>query len=393
VPRTLLMSEAKQFRDEERLDLPSASKMARLVACPGSHALEQTLPPEAFQADSQQEEWAEKGTRIHRAKETGNTLELDEEEAEIYRQGVAYEEQIVQKWMRDKNLDDCEEGPREMRVWLHDPLNFPELLGSVQLDAHYYNKERGCVLSVDWKSGFDPNLPPSPSSWQLRFGAVALKREEYTDWMKECRVAHCKAQQKHTVNDYCDYAEADLEMSWQAMRLHLWESTQPDAQRHPGQHCTFCPCKPYCLEAGGYSLLPSVAAKEKDWELQVAQMQPKDLVRIWSVSTITEKIIEAVKDRLKAMPDEDLAAIGLERGKGRSLDPIVDVPGAYSALLKEFTEESVLKCMKLGKTELAKLAAESKGKSKEDAGKWVSSYLDKFIERKTSEAPLRRIKA
>lgn len=392
------MKSTPEYRDEERLDLPSASKMERTVACPGSHNLEKTLPPEAFKKDEEEDEWAQKGTRIHTAFETGNTLDLDSEEVEIYKQGVKYEEQIVQKWMEDKQLEDCEEGPREMRVFLHDPLHFPELLGSVKIDRHYFNKERGFVLITDLKSGWNPNLPSSPHSWQLRFGAVALHREEYGDWMKEARVGYCRAQSKVTTNDYCDYQEMDLKYSWDSIAFHLWESSQPDAPLHPGNHCSFCPCKAWCVHAAAYAMIPIASAKRipesemMTWELMVQHMRPEDLVKVWEVSTITEKIIEAVKARLKELPPKELEAVGLELGKGRTLDPIVDVAGAFTALLKEFPEEAVLRCMKLGKTDLAKLAQEQKGKTKEQASKWVSDYLDAYIKRMTSEAPLRRIK-
>ena len=388
----------KEFRDSERLDLPSASGMEIVVKCPGSVRLKATLPPEAFQKDEQEDEWAQRGTRVHKARETGSTLDLDEDEAEIFRQGITYEDEIVQKWMKDKGLEDCEEGPKEMRVWLHDPLRFPELLGSVQLDVHYYNKTKGCVLSVDWKTGWSPNLSPSPRSWQLRFGAVALWKEEYGDWMKECRVAHCKAQQKCTVNDYCDYGEQDLVYSWQSIAFHIWESTQPDAPLHAGPHCNWCPCKSYCVAAGAYSMMPTIIAKRvpqsnmMDWDGMVQQMQPADLLRIWENSSIVTKILDAVKGRLKSMSLRELSDLGLEFGKGRKLDPISNVPEAFNFLRDQFTETEVLACMSLSKTKLTELLSTQKGLGKEAAGQWINTKLDEWITRCQSEAPLKRMK-
>jgi hypothetical protein len=397
------VSDQPTIRDEERLDLPSASKMERVVNCPGSHNLEKSLPPEAFEQKEKQDEdpegLAARGTRIHAAFETGKTDDLDSEENDIYQAGLKYEQEIVQKWMHDKALDECEEGPREMRVWLHDPLHYPELLGSVKLDRHYYNQARGLVLVTDLKSGWNPNLPPSPHSWQLRFGAVALWREEYGDWMKECRVAYCKAQQKCTASDFADYGEMDLKYSWDSIQFHLWQSTQPDAPLRVGSHCGFCPCKAYCLPSGGYAMLPTVAARrvpraaEMSWDLMVEHMSHQDLFKVWEVSTITEKIIDAVKARLKAMPTAELTALGLELGEGAKLDPIEDVAGAFVFLCHEMPEDRVLKCMKIGKGELAALIRELKGKTKVQAQEWINSYLDRFITRAKSEAPLRRIKA
>ena len=391
------------YNDTERLDLPSASSLEITVACPGSNNLKRSLPPETFAPkdddDSEpKDDWAASGTRIHAAFETGNTLDLDADEAEIYRQGVQYEEQIVQKWMADKALDDCEEGPREMRVWLHDPLRFPELLGSVKIDRHYFNRARGLVLVTDLKSGWNPNLAPSPRSWQLRFGAVALWREEYGDWMKEARVGYCKAQQKCTVNDYCDYVEQDLIYSWQSISFHLWESTQPDAPLHAGPHCNWCPCKAYCVAAGGYSMLPSIVARSvpqsamMTWELMVKQMQAPDLLKVWENSTVIQKILDAVKARLKAMPIAELAKVGLELGKGRKLDPIANVPEAFKFLVENLPEDLVLSCMSVQKTKLAEVLVKQLGLTKENAGKWIDEKLDAWIARCTSAAPLKRIK-
>ena len=74
------MTEQPTYKDAERLDLPSASKFERLAACPGSRALEDAIPPQPQQviADAK-DDLAESGTIIHRARETGNTLELDTE--------------------------------------------------------------------------------------------------------------------------------------------------------------------------------------------------------------------------------------------------------------------------------------------------------------------------
>lgn len=389
---------APEYRDEERLDLPSASGFEITVQCPGSVRLKRSLPEDAFrQKDEDEDEWAQAGTRIHAAFETGNTLELSPEESETYRKGVENEKAIVEKWMRDKNLSDCEEGPREMRVWLHDPLNFPELLGSVKLDRHYINRKRGCVLCSDLKSGFNPNLPPSPRSWQLRFAAVALFKEEYGSWMKEARVGYCKAQSKVTASDFCDYTLQDLEYSWQAIQFHLYESTQPDAQLRAGPHCNWCPCKAYCIMAGAYSMLPVEIAKEDqvagtNWESAVQCMSPQNLVKIWEMSSVAGKIIDAVKRRIKSMSLEEIAGMGLEFGKGRRLDPISDTVGAFKMLSEHFAVEDILKCAKISKTTLTELVASEQSKGKEEAGRWIDSKLDPYITRCTSEAPIKRIK-
>lgn len=392
------MTDETQYRDPERLDLASASKMERIVNCPGCQQLEKNLPPEAFETkDESEDEWATSGTRIHKAFETDNPLELSAEENEIYRQGVNYEKQIVDKWMDDKNLKEAVEGPREMRLWLRDPMDYPTPIGSVMMDRHYYNQERGLLLITDLKSGWNPNLPTSPHSWQLKFAAVACHREQY-DWVKEVRVGYCKAQDKYTARDFCDYQEQDLIYAWQSIQFHLWESTQPDAPRHPGKHCSFCPCKPYCVEAGAYAMMPAVAARNalnvSNMEMiqLVHQMTKADLYRVWDASTIIKKIMDAVKLRLKSMSDEDLMELGIKRGKGATQETVSDMPGLIRFMVENFGEEPVLQCLTVGKSNMVGMIQKAKGYSKEMAENWYLDNLAPFVNREPGEQPLRRIK-
>ena len=101
---------------------------------------------------------------------------------------------------------------------------------------------------------------------------------------------------------------------------------------------------------------------------------------------------EAVK-RLKAMPDEELNKLGLERGKGRRMDPIVDVPGLI-AFLKEkgWTEKEIHGCLAASKTKLAEVIGLREGLAPKYATMRVGEDFAPFIEKKESEAPLKLIK-
>lgn len=387
----------KTFQDEERMDLPSASSMEISVLCPGQPALKRTLPPEAFQKkeDDKREEWAERGTRIHKAFETGDISELDSDEAETYKAGVAFEENIVQAWMRDKNLSDCAEGPRELRVFLNNPDTLSPI-GSAKSDRHYIAAPH--LLVIDFKSGWNPNLPPSPKSWQLRFQAVALWQEYIDLGITDVRVAHCKPTSAYGAGDVCDYSQKDLEKALQAVQFHLWESAQEGAPRHAGHWCNWCPCKAYCAEAGGFSLLPTMLAKQvpssglMTWELMVASMQPSDLVRIWENSGSITKIIDAVKDRLKALPETELAKLGIRLGSGRTITYIEDTPNAFRFLQSQFSEEEALGMVTIGKAAVIEGARKKLGLSRQGADQWFEASFKSWIAKTTSAAPLAKIK-
>lgn len=386
-----------QFQDEERLDLPSASSMEISVLCPGQLALKSSLPPEAFNKKNDLlDQWAERGTRIHLAFETGDVSALDEEERNTYEIGVKFEESIVQTWMRDKNLSDCAEGPREFRVFLNNPETLSPI-GSAKADRHYIAPPY--LLVIDFKSGWNPNLPPSPKSWQLRFQAVSLWQEYIDMGITEVRVAHCKPKSSFGAGDACDYSQQDLEKAMQAILFHLWESAQEGAPRHAGHWCNWCPCKAYCAEAGGFSMLPTVIAKQDpastrmSWEGMVSSMKPDDLVRIWENSSVITKIIDAVKDRLKSMPEEELAKLGIKLGVGRSMTTIEDTPNAFRYLQSQFAdEEEVLKMVRISKAAVVAGFKQSRGVSKQVAEEWFEANFQRWISKSESAAPLARIK-
>lgn len=388
------------FQDEERLDLPSASSMEISALCPGQLALKKSLPPEAFQKKNDApDQWAERGTRIHLAFETGDASALDDDERSTYEIGVKFEESIVQTWMRDKNLSDCAEGPREFRVFLNNPETLSPI-GSAKADRHYIAPPY--LLVIDFKSGWNPNLPPSPKSWQLRFQAVALWQEYIGMGITEVRVAHCKPKSSFGAGDACDYSQQDLEKAMQAILFHLWESTQEGAPRHAGHWCNWCPCKAYCAEAGGFSLLPSVIAKQVPGipdgapvplDMMVSNLGPADLVRIWESSSVITKIIDAVKDRLKSMPEEELAKLGLKLGVGRKMTVIEDTRNAFRYLQSQFADEDeVLKMITISKAAVVAGFKQNRGVSKQAAEDWFETNFGRWITKNETAAPLVRIK-
>lgn len=389
------------YQDPERLDLPSASHMEIVVECPGVTNLKKTLPSEAFSTIApDDDEWARKGDRIHKAFETDNPNELDPEEFRIYQNGTKHTQLLLEKWIHDKALDPAKvvEGPRELRVWLHDPINFPKLLGSAKLDRHwiYRDEQRTCVLVVDLKSGWNPSLPSPSSSWQLKFQLLALWREEY-DNVTDGRVAYARDKEKLDDRDWCDYEMMDLKFSWDALVYHLWMSTQADAPRHAGVHCRWCPARNgYCPEALAYSLLPSVIVKDVFNKKSVAPAVDKvthaDLLKVWQMGTIVENIIEGVTKRLKGLTEEELLELGLKFGKGRETHEITLTKEAFECLRDThgWPEEKIWAALKFVSTRMVEYL-EIKGMDEKAGKAWIREELKGFITVKESEKSLREI--
>ena len=381
--------------DSERLDLPSASNSA-FWGCAGQRNMVKRLPPEAFKRDP--DPLAQRGDRIHKAMETGNTLELDEEETEIYQSGLAYVQKLVEKWTSTFGYgpQDYFEGPREERLWLHDASTL-DPIASGKLDLHFMSRTETHALVIDTKTGFCSNLVGARGNSQLRLQAVLLKNEHPK--LEHIRVAFAKPLFNHAQIDYCDYEEADLKHSLDSVLMHLWWSGQPDAKRTPDTHCRYCAARGgFCPQAAAYAMLPTVIASEvligEKPVAVVEKLEMKDLYELWESSSTVRGILEAVNDRLKKMTDAELATIDLTHGKGKERHVVTDVHGAFEHLQKlyGYEEKELWPLLDFVNGRLAARAQEKKAINKKEAAAWVKEVLAEFITKKEDEKPIVSLK-
>lgn len=383
------------MRDAERLDLPSASSFGMDCLCPGRRQMLATLPDGYVEPE---DEVATRGALLHRAWELGNASELTEEEdIEIFETGNRNGQQLLAQWRQDFGLENVREGPREERFFLNDPATMRPI-ASARLDIHWIGESQSTlthhggthVLVDERKSLWCSNLPPSEKAWQGRL-QVVLASNEYD--AQHVRFAFNKPMLRST--DVCDYMPGDIAHAGAAILYHVWETKQPGAQRIAGSHCRFCPCKPFCPEAASWSLLPSVIARAAspspaDIEQAVNALVPADLVRVWQASAIVGKIQDAVKARLKGFSDEDLVALGIERGKARVTRSIDAVEAAFRYMKDTVNvpESALFDALKFSNAELAKVLRREVGMSAEGAPAWIKETLANFITESESEAPL-----
>ena len=375
--------------EDIRKGLPSASKLERVAACPGSHALEQTVTFESGEDDTM----AEQGTRVHAARETGNTLELDAEENELYQSGLRYEKRLLDKWKETFGFRDEEvvQGPNELRLWIHNHNLDP--VGSGQLDVHYLCRDYAHI--IDWKVGFLNHLVGATGNYQLRMQAVLLWLEH--PHLKNIRVAFAKPRYEDSQLDYADYSEMDLKYSYDGILLALWWATQPDAVRSPGVHCRYCRAKTICPQALAFALLPSTIAsgvlRGEDPMVAAQAVSDDDLYRMYEVKSTIEAILKACNARLKAKTDEELGAMGLRKGKGRDLLDW-DIEAAFKFLRDEklWPESEVFKTMEFGIGKLGALVTKQIGVDEKYANKEVKEMLQKFYSVKEGEKIIRKIR-
>lgn len=373
---------------EESEGLASASKFEIIALCEGQPALESNLRDQGILiGESEPDEFAKLGTAIHKARETGDTSELSEEGLEIFNRGMLNEHKILTQWKAKKQISDVVEF-KEQRIWLYWP-GTENKATSAKLDVHYIEKDAlfsNPVLVVEWKSLYCTNLTPAERNYQGMVQAVCASKYHGSD---NVRVAFNKAM--FGESDIVDYGPDDLRRAEQHVFQKLWATKQAGAATNAGHWCVHCPCKPYCKSAAAYSLLPSVSAgvtvdtSKKDVGLAVSRLSPIDWKAIWERSAVIRNVLDAVNTQLKALPQEKLAELGLQLGKGKRLDPITNVQGAFKYLEHQMRPELIWSCLKMSKTDLVEAVADAKGMTKKEAQDWVRDNLDVFITPKESE--------
>lgn len=386
--------------DDERLGLPSASKFSMIAECPGQPQLQRALAIK----EGESSDAADRGTRIHRARETNSVAMLaDEGEIDAYRDGCKLEKEAWEKWREDYGIDMAEEMPHEARVWLNDSITLAPLL-SAQFDVHYKGERRmtqsTAVLITDWKTGFQRWLKPARENWQLRVQALLARNEYGADYV---RVALVLMESFPPRVDYYDFTRAELEGIEAEIKRVLERTRTLNASRHAGDWCQYCPCKPFCPEAVSMALLPSVAARfdvakpsKEQISEAVARLDWPDLAYIWKRKTIIENTLDAVTAELKKLDDAGLAVFGIKRTAGmkRRSIPSEKTKAAIEKIVTELkiTEEEAWTLMSIGVKDVQDRYKQLNGLSDDKAKESINRILEDFIVAPEGDKILRPIK-
>lgn len=379
-------------QEDPRLGLPSASSFSRDVACPGNRNLIRAMRAsgEIKGEESSGSELAERGTRIHKSRETGNTFELQADELTAYNDGLKIEQQATRDWQLEFGLQNVTEGERELRLWLHHPLNMKPML-SGQLDVHFLAGNDRAIVH-DWKTSSGKSAGDAEDSWQLRIQALLLWKEipELTD----IRAGFIKPEAFGKRVDYVDFNLFDLQNIERAAHYTLWQTQQPDAPVRAGDHCKYCPAKAVCEAAAKEAVSPlqELAPPAPD---KITEKTAKELVRlipietvrtVWGKRTAIKNIMEALHARLYDLPQEELYRLDLKKTLGRSADKVRDVKLAFDALVEAgLPADTLWKCLSLSKTAVVEAFQHELNYRESMAEAVYENVLDDFIERRQGD--------
>jgi len=374
---------------DERLSLPSASGFHADYLCPGRQnlirAVRESSGPAAME-EAGKDDYAARGTRLHDAWATGNTLPLkDEGELDAYNDACRLESQLLERWQSDFNLSVVPEPVIEERLW----LNHAETLAPIfsgKIDRIYISGVHG--LLPDLKSGSSDYAGPASAAWQLRAYSMLCKVE----WpqLRRIRAAFIKPENFGSKLDWVDFTEFDLQQIETAVRHALWRSSLPDAPLNAGEHCRWCPALSACPAVARYALSPvnALAAPDdtklspKSIESLVAAMPVEAALEVWRKRTTVKNVMDKIAARLAGLPADELDRLGLKLTTGKSTDKLKDVVGWFNSLREAgWSSVEIFGIMDVGKTKFVEAFMARTFCRKAEAEAFWESQFDPFIER------------
>lgn len=376
-------------QEDPRNGLPSASGIDRLWHCPGSRAAEKDLP------DLKSEDVTEAGTRIHESFASGDDSELEISEREIKDRAVKLEEFAIEKWKEDfhvvkvvKSVRDCE------RYWIRDhKLN--QIASALPDVVHIGECEDGSLsaLVLNLKTGFKEQTP-SEKNWQCRTEVLSVVEEH--DNIKTAR-AGIVASRLYSKIDTTDYDQRDMVNIKRDIDFASWRSEQPDAPRNPGSHCRWCKARGLCRESATMALVVAQGVKFKNIQdsLDVAELikylTPAQLKYVYDRRSLATEIIEGSVQRLKGLPSEQLALIGLKLVDGAQLKPVTNIPLAYQRLEAVLGKDAMMGVISVARGKAAEVLCEQKQISLKAAKEEVDKILGDAITPKEGAKRLKSV--
>lgn len=295
--------------------------------CPASLRAERAAPQ-----DEPSDEAIE-GQEIHAAMESEDFTGLDERGLSVAEGLMKLETEAVAAWTNKHGA--WQVNLREDRHWIQERGTFRKL-ASAKPDRVFIGRD--VALVIDYKAGY-LQTTPAYRNIQMRWQALALW-SEYPE-IKEI-TSIVAAYRFRGKLDPVIYDVPLLEKAQQELEFKLWLAEQEHANFNPGDWCRYCRARGTCKAAAAWSLLPTVevgtlAAQKLGVQVNlehclaaVEHLTPQQMAFMHGNAQVIAKILEAIKTRLKGMPDDTLQAVGLKKSAPTKVRQLPEVGAVWA---------------------------------------------------------------
>ena len=328
---------------DERMNLPSASGIHRLVQCPASF-----LEAQKYPADMAGEA-AEKGTRIHQYLEDAS-IHLDEEELELALSCKRLLSKTTEIWARKFNVITHEDLVKEERLFIRRGLSIVATGKPDIVIAGCDDNGENHLLVVDYKTG---NQAPesAESNYQLRTLAVALAEKLEEDGIAWETIS-CAIVQPLVTWEPCvvTYTQEHIEKSKEELLDAIEFASSEQARKHPSvSACKYCRARLNCDALTG-GLAPTQAISIPEIWLSKT---PEQKAELWRQAKLAKSLVADIEKLVKAdlLQGGEIPGLALKEGKTmRSLE----AQNAFGVVSDMMTASEFAGCCKLSLTSFEK---------------------------------------
>ena len=361
---------------DERLGLPSASGIARVAMCPGSHKLEAVSLP------APESHWAARGTRIHGVMDGSvPRSELSDEELDVVRELEEYDALL---------FHDVTNLTREVRYWYeHDG----QKIWSGKLDIAGRCAATGNGIVCNYKTG--RGQESVRDNWQAKAEAVLWWIQWRDEGMEEVR--YCFAQPE-SIYDHVlchTFTKAELERAERDIRDYVLLALSGKGWLEPSENaCRWCDAKASCpalqYKINAYKKIP---VTQEGFEGMTPLERGHHVFKAREARDAAKRVYDALFEKSKEMVGDDPESIrGWYMSKGREINSITSTKVALKLAVDmgipadEFYDRTTITT-----AAMEKLAA--KHLKVQDPKQWVKDTFSAVIRSTNAKASLKARKS
>lgn len=327
------------MESDERNNLPSASALSRIIACPGSENLIAQLRKESKGGTRPPDSDAEFGQDVHAVlSDEVSEMSVPERAAWVAKQCASIRAKILKEIFGD------EEGLKlfvETRFWLHDHAGNKVFSAKPDLIAG----KNGVFVCLEYKSltGF---VEPADENFQIMSQCTAFADDDDTrNANGEVEVvAMYGAVIQPLLGHKASLVKFDITDLMRAKRLILQkldEAKTIGAPRIPGRQCSWCPARNKCPEA-----VVDLLAIEKRDSLSVEALSPQAVAAIIPNLASLKKRIKDFEAHAKSLAEQNLLpGYEIKTQEGNRYIQSQDSIKAIHELLGEYIDVKEIRAM------------------------------------------------